>query len=83
MQSHTSRNLLRRQDAFGSMGWKTSTGYQKIKAGMFVDPVKIGTTSVWPDDEIAKIQAAYIAGKSEQEIRDLVAELHAARKGGA
>lgn len=81
--AQTSRILHRKPEAFGAMGWGNSTGYQKIKDGLFVEPVKTGSmTSVWPSDEIAKIQAAYIAGKSDDEIRRLVAQLHAARKGG-
>jgi len=78
-----SRILLRKQAAFDAMGWGHSTGYQKIKDGLFVKPVKTGATSVWPDDEIAIIQAAYIAGKSDTEIRVLVSELRAARTSGS
>lgn len=78
------KTLLRKPVVFGAMGWGNSTGYQKIKDGLFVEPVKTGPmTSVWPDNEVAKLQAAYIAGKSKDEIRALVAELHAARKAAA
>ncbi len=85
MQHHpqASRVLLRKPAAFGAMGWANSTGYLKIKEGLFVQPVKSGSTSVWPDDEVAKVQVAYIAGKSDDAIKSLVAELHAARKAGA
>jgi prophage regulatory protein len=54
--------------------------YNAINAGLFTDPVKIGERSVgWPDDEVKAICAARIAGKSDDEIRELVNRLHAKR----
>ncbi|BDT66473.1 hypothetical protein os1_06360 [Comamonadaceae bacterium OS-1] len=59
--------------------------YNAIRAGLFPKPVPIGQRSVgWPDVEVAAINAARIAGKSETEIRTLVVQLHARRVlGGA
>ena len=43
--------------------------------------LQIGLRAVgWPTTEVAAINAARIAGKSEVEIRELVAKLEAARK---
>jgi prophage regulatory protein len=54
--------------------------YEAIKVGLFTKPVTIGQRSVgWPDYEVAAINAARIAGKSEAEIRELVNRLHAKR----
>ena len=54
--------------------------YNAIKAGLFTKPVAIGERAVgWPDREVAAINAARIAGKSEAEIRELVNRLHAKR----
>lgn len=54
--------------------------YTAIKAGLFTTGVAIGQRSVgWPSDEVAAINAARIAGKSEAEIRELVNRLHAKR----
>jgi prophage regulatory protein len=54
--------------------------YEAIKVGLFTKPVAIGQRSVgWPDYEVAAINAARIAGKSEAEIRELVNRLHAKR----
>lgn len=54
--------------------------YNAINAGLFTKPVSIGQRSVgWPDDEVKAICAARIAGKSEDEIRELVKRLHAKR----
>jgi prophage regulatory protein len=58
-----------------------SSHYSDIKAGLFTEPVEIGPRARgWPEDEVAAINAARIAGRSEQEIRELVAQLQAARK---
>lgn len=54
--------------------------YNLIRDGLFTTPVKIGERSVgWPDDEVKAICAARIAGKSDDEIRELVKVLHAKR----
>lgn len=54
--------------------------YNAIKAGLFTTGVSIGTRSVgWPDYEVREINAARIAGKSEDEIRELVSRLHVKR----
>ena len=55
--------------------------YTAIKAGLFSKPVLIGQRAVgWPSGEVAAINAARIAGKTEDEIRALVIQLEAARK---
>ena len=57
--------------------------YTSIHAGLFVMPVAIGQRSVgWPSEEVAAINAARIAGKSDTDIRALVDQLHAARCAG-
>ena len=58
--------------------------YNAIRAGLFTKPVPIGQRSVgWPDTEVAAINAARIAEKSDAEIRALVLQLHARRVSGA
>jgi len=54
--------------------------YTAIKNGTFTTGVAIGQRSVgWPSTEVQAINAARIAGKSEDEIRELVNRLHAKR----
>ena len=54
--------------------------YNAIKAGLFTTGVAIGQRSRgWPSDEVQAINAARIAGKSDDEIRELVKRLHAKR----
>jgi prophage regulatory protein len=66
---------------------KTVTGhrshasiYGAIRDGLFTKPVSIGKRSVgWPDDEIQKICDARIAGYSDNQMKQLVEQLHAER----
>jgi prophage regulatory protein len=62
-------------------GWRSHASiYNAINAGLFVKPVKIGQRSVgFPDCEVKAICAARIAGKTDDEIRELVNLLHAKR----
>ncbi len=54
--------------------------YNAIRAGLFTKPVPIGQRSVgWPEQEVLAINAARIAGQSEDQIRKLVDSLHAKR----
>lgn len=53
--------------------------YLKIKDGLFPRPVKVGRSSRWPRHVIQAIVLARIAGKSDEEIKLLVDELHARR----
>lgn len=47
-------------------------------------PVRLGERAVgWPASEVAALNAARIAGKTDQEIRALVVKLEAARKAAA
>jgi prophage regulatory protein len=55
--------------------------YEDIKQGLFTHPVPIGARSVgWPEHEVASLNAARISGMKDDEIRELVAKLEAARK---
>jgi prophage regulatory protein len=56
----------------------------RIAQGVFPRPVSLGSRAVgWPSGEIAALNAARIAEKSNSEIIDLVAQLEAARKTAA
>ena len=55
--------------------------YNAIKAGLFTKPVRIGDRAVgWPSQEVQAIVAARIAGKTPEQIRELVCKLERARK---
>lgn len=62
-------------------GLSRSTIYLRIAQGLWTKPVSLGARAVgWPSDEVAALNAARIAGKTDVEIRTLVAKLEAARK---
>jgi len=64
-----------------STGLSRSTLYLRIEQGLLTKPVSLGGRAVgWPADEVAALNAARIAGKSNPEVRDLVEKLEAARK---
>ena len=61
-------------------GKPKSTVYREIGDGLLPPPVRIGErASAWPDDEIDAINLARLRGKSNDEIKQLVADLVAAR----
>lgn len=54
--------------------------YNAIRAGLFTSGVAIGQRAKgWPDYEAQAIVAARVAGKSDDEIRELVKALHTKR----
>jgi prophage regulatory protein len=62
-------------------GLSRSTLYLRIAQGVFTHPVSLGGRAVgWPANEVAALNASRIAGKPDNEIRELVAQLEATRK---
>lgn len=55
--------------------------YDDIKKGLWTRPVKCAARACgWPQHEVEALNAARIAGKIDEEIRELVAKLEAERK---
>jgi len=76
-----SQVIQRLRSVLHERGRSRSSHYLDIQHGLFTRPVQIGLRAVgWPSSEVAAINAARIAGKSDEEIRALVAMLEAARK---
>lgn len=76
------RTFLRAPDAMKGFGIGHSTFYGRISEGLLPPPIKFGPRmSVWPSDELDAVMAAIVAGVSEDQIRALVADLVARRKG--
>ncbi len=74
--------LIRRPWDTGFTSFKRATTYARIQDGTYPPPVKIGRMSVWIDREMAAVNEAIIAGRSDDEIRQLVADLVAKRTAG-
>ncbi len=65
-------------------GQSRSTIYLRVSQGLWPKPVKLGPRAVgWPESECTALIAARISGKSDDEIRALVANLESARKSAA
>lgn len=75
--------LLRRPMVEKAMGDSRTTIYRKIRKGLMTRGVALGGDRVgWPANEVEAINKARIAGKSDDEIKKLVEELHKARLSG-
>lgn len=80
-QNHSAATILRLPTVKAESGYSRSTIYLRIEQGLFTKPVSLGARAVgWPAGEVAALNAARIAGKSEDEIRALVKRLEEARK---
>lgn len=75
-----SYDILRLPVVLRWRGRSRTAHYHDIKLGLFTPPVSIGPKAVgWPSFEVAALNEARIAGRSEDEIRSLVMGLKAAR----
>ena len=80
MAEHHIEPILRRPRVEEAIGLSRSTIYLRVSQGLFTQPVSLGPRAVgWPAGEVSAINAARIAGKPDEEIRELVAQLEAAR----
>lgn len=72
--------LLRLPAVINATGLARPTLYVRIKRGLFPVGVKLSERAVaWPKHEVDAINAARIAGKSDEEIRELVTKLEQQR----
>lgn len=72
--------IIRRKQAEAATGYSRSTIYLRISQGLWTRPVSLGARAVgWPAIEIDALNAARIAGKTDEQIRALVLKLEAAR----
>lgn len=73
--------IIRRPDVLNMTGWSKSTLYNRINQGLFIEPISLGARAVgFVLEESQQITNAMIAGKSQDEIRQLVADLTNNRK---
>lgn len=73
--------ILRLPAVRNESGLSRSTLYLRISQGLWTKPISLGGRTVgWPASDIAAINAARIAGKSDDEIRALVLQLEQARQ---
>lgn len=76
--------ILRLPTVKAESGYARSTIYLRISQGLWPKPVSLGARAVgWPAREVSALNAARIAGKTDDEIRDLVVQLETSRKAAA
>jgi prophage regulatory protein len=81
MSAMNDTRILRIDAVCSETGRGRSSLYNDVKAGVLTKPVPIGANAIgWPAGEIRTLNQARIAGKSADQIRALVRELHEARK---
>ncbi len=72
--------LLRLPAVKAECGYSRSTIYLRMSQGLWTKPVSLGARAVaWPVGDVVALNAARIAGKSDEQIRALVLKLEAAR----
>jgi len=65
-------------------GLSRSTIYLYVSQGLWPHPVRLGARAVgWPSTDVVAMNAARIAGKSDDEIRHLVLTIEATRRSAA
>lgn len=80
-ETKMSYNIRRMNAVQAKTGYSRSTIYLYISKGLWVKSIRIGERAVgFSDTEIDALNAARISGKSDEEIRNLVVKLEAARK---
>jgi len=73
--------ILRLPKVQSETGYSRSTIYLRMAQGLWPRQISLGPRCVgWPANEVTALNAARIAGKSDEEIRELVTRLEAARK---
>ena len=69
----TANTIWRRTQVEAETGYSRSTIYLRIAQGLWPKGISLGPRAVgWPAREVAAINAARIAGKSDDDIRALV-----------
>lgn len=72
--------LLRLPAVKAQSGYSRSTIYLRMSQGLWTKPVSLGARAVaWPAGDVAALNAARIAGKTDEQIRALVLKLESAR----
>lgn len=76
----STRAIYRRKQVESESGYSRSTIYLRISQGLWPKSIALGPRAVgWPALEVSAMNAARVAGQSDEQIRALVTRLEAAR----
>lgn len=74
-------SILRLPEVKARTGLSRSTIYLQIQKGTFPSPISLGARAVgWVDSEVDALISARVAGKFDNEIRELISSMELARK---
>jgi prophage regulatory protein len=72
--------IIRLPSVLAETGYSRSTIYLRISQGLWPKPISLGPRAVgWPSQEVEQLNTYRIAGRSDDEIRQLVKRLEADR----
>jgi prophage regulatory protein len=78
--ANMTHTILRVPAVAAQSGYSRSTIYLRISQDLWTKPISLGPRCVgWPASEVSALNAARIAGKTNEEIQQLVKQLEAAR----
>jgi prophage regulatory protein len=83
MQNVTPVTLVNLESVCTELACKKTHIYSQVQAGLLPKQVKLGGRCArWVLGEVQAVVVARVAGESDDQIRELVNRLHAARKNG-
>lgn len=78
--------IWRQPKVLQAMGVSSATLGRRIREGIFVRPIRCGGAAAravgWARSEVLAVQAAILEGADDGQLRNLVADIHAARGRG-
>lgn len=82
MNNSVPLKISRKPEVLEATGFKKSTLYTRIKAGLMPPPISLGGLRAvgWIEHEIQAVIAAMCSGASQDEIKELVQELISRRQ---
>jgi prophage regulatory protein len=76
--------LLKDVEVGARLGMARSTAWDCVREGTLPPPIRRGSKwSRWPSGEVDRLEAAIVAGATDDELRALVKELIEARTAGS
>lgn len=82
MENQRCIKFLRIPEVEARNGYKRNTVYERVADGLLTAPCPLSGQAVgWPEHEIEEINQAILAGKTKDEIRELVVRLETLRTG--
>jgi len=76
MSQQIQYRISRRPDVLSQFGFSNTSLHGRLKAGLMPPSIQLGPRAVgWVQGELDAVLAAMVAGRSDQQLRDLVASL--------